>query len=132
MYSSRMRTAHFNGHLGVGVICLWVWGWLSLGLGDVHPPGQTPPAHCILGYTYPPPPPDRILDTCLWKHYLPATTFEGSNHNRYFGCPIIYTDLYSQYYFVLWHLNNAWYKQAHSVIRAQYLAIIASNVVWYK
>ena len=32
----------------------------------------------MLGYS-PPPPVDRIFDTCLWKHYLPATTVAGGN-----------------------------------------------------
>ena len=31
----------------------------------------------MLGYI--PPPVDRILDTCLWKYYLPATTVAGGN-----------------------------------------------------
>ena len=31
----------------------------------------------MLGYT---PPIDRILDTCLWKHYFPATTVVGGNN----------------------------------------------------
>ena len=43
------------------------------------------------------------------------------------GCPIIYTDIYSQCYYVHWHFNNTWYKQAHWIILMPYLAIIASN-----
>ena len=35
---------------------------------------------CMLGYTHPLV--DRILDTCLWKHYLSATSFADGN-NKY-------------------------------------------------
>ena len=30
--------------------------------------------------TSPPHPLDRILDTCLWKHYLPSTTVAGGKN----------------------------------------------------
>ena len=50
-----------------------------------------------------------------------------TSNDRSFSCPIICTDAYSQCYFVHRHLNNAYHKQAHSLIWMQYLAIIASN-----
>ena len=79
-----MRTARFNGHLGVGVstqgkgclpggVCLWAWGvytpWAdNPWVNTVTPPiacwDTHPPTHCILGYNTPPPM-DRILDTRL-------------------------------------------------------------------
>ena len=52
--------------------------------------------------------------------------FLRRSNDRSFGCPIIYMDTYSQYYFVLWCLN-VWYNKAHSLIGKTYLAIIASN-----
>ena len=58
MHSSRMPTVRCSGHL---------WGVCP---GVCLPWGCTPP----------PPPVDRILDTRLWKHYLPATTVaDGKN-----------------------------------------------------
>ena len=36
----------------------------------------------MLGYTPPPHPVDRMNDTRLWKHYLPATSFVGGNKGR--------------------------------------------------
>ena len=56
------------------------------------PVGCVPPAHWphlvvpgarqgMLGYT-PSPSVDRILDTRLWKHYLPATTVAGGKYTR--------------------------------------------------
>ena len=60
-----MRTARFSGH----------GGWCL-------PGGCTPPVHCMVGYTHITPPLDRILDTRLWKYYLPATTVAGGNKEQ--------------------------------------------------
>ena len=58
--------------------------------GDVHAWGA-----CMVGHMHAwgcmpmgcawhahPPPVDRILDTCLWKHYLPATTVADDNNSQ--------------------------------------------------
>ena len=104
MPSSRMRTVCCSGCLVEGGVCLGVSAWGGICLeGGVSPGGCTPP------------PVDRILDTCLWKHYLSATSFADGNDGS-FGCPIITKKYYSQCYFVHKHLNNAWYSQAHSLI----------------
>ena len=42
----------------------WIQRQTPPGPRDRHPPG-----HCMLGYILPV---DKILDTRLWKHYLPA------------------------------------------------------------
>ena len=51
MHSSRMRTARFSA------------GWDTQLHAGIHPL-----------------PVDRMPDTCLWKHYLPATTVAGGNY----------------------------------------------------
>ena len=72
MHSSRMRTVHCSGRLGGGR-CL-PGGCLPGGacLGDVCW-GVSAQVGCLPGGVHLPSV-DRILDTCLWKHYLSATT----------------------------------------------------------
>ena len=54
-----------------------------------------------------------------------------TSNDRSFGCPIVYTDSNPQCYLVHRHLNNAWYKQTHSLIGTLCLAMIASNAdIW--
>ena len=93
--------------LWVRGVCLWVWdvlGCLPLGVytsqadtpwADTNT-GQTPsplgrhplpitfwdthPLPIACWDTTPHPHMDRILDTCLWKHCLPATTVAGGNN----------------------------------------------------
>ena len=54
-----------------------------------------------------------------------------TSNDRSFGCPIICTDIYSQWYFVHYSVdttNNSWYHQAHWLIGMPNLSIITSNV----
>ena len=65
MHYCWMHTIRCGGHLG-GRGCLPGGACVSK-----HVMGQTPPT---------PPPMARILDTCLWKHYLSATTVEDDKN----------------------------------------------------
>ena len=67
--------------------------------------------------------PSGQTDACE-KHYLPATSFAGTNqegcsntrcerltnfitsYDRPFGCPIMCSDIYSQCYYAHWHLRQ--------------------------
>ena len=51
------------------------------------------------------------------------------NNGRLFGCPIIYKNTKSQWYFIHRHVNNAWHSNANSPTREPYLTIIPSN--WF-
>ena len=48
-------------------------------------------------------------------------------NDRSFNCPFMYTDKNSLWHFIHRHLNNAWHKKDHSLIRTKYMEIIASN-----
>ena len=81
MHSSKMRTVLSSGRLGGG--CMPRVG-VCLG---VHPRGCLPRGGCVClgrrclpGDVYLPPLVDRILDTCLWKHYLSATSFADGKY----------------------------------------------------
>ena len=50
-----------------------------------------------------------------------------SSNNRPFGCPIIYTDIYSQCYFVHWHLQQFLIQSSWLADWDAILLIIASN-----
>ena len=72
-------------------------------------------------------------------------TIHSTSNDRSFNCPIIYTNYsqyqqwspfwlsnhlhgyYSQYYYVIWHLQHVWLNQAHWLIGTPYLWIISSN-----
>ena len=72
----------------IPVGCVPPASWSSLwgvpgGVIPLDPEADTPldpeantPSHCTLGYT---PLVDRILDTRLWKYYLPSTTVADGN-----------------------------------------------------
>ena len=71
---------------------------------------------------------DWILFTHWWFCPIRLIHLIFTSHLRTLGCPIIYTDIYSQYFFINWHQNNAWYKQPHWLKGSPYLPIITSNV----
>ena len=71
----------------------------------------------------------------LWKYYLAPPSLRAvkiASNDCPFGCPIIYTGMNSQCYFVYRHLNNARPTNAHSLMWTSALAIIASNDLWKK
>ena len=65
-----MRTVYCSGHLPRG----WCLSGGGVCLGVVSAWGDV----CLEGENFPPP--DRILDACLWKHYLSATSFVDSKN----------------------------------------------------
>ena len=69
--------------------------------------------------------PTEILKSCMYELILAVRI---TSNDRSFGCPIIYKDFNSQYYFVHRHLDNACYNKANCLIGKPNLAIIASNV----
>ena len=85
MYSSRMRTAHFSCHLGVGAVCL---GGLSIGVclprwglpGGVYPWGVCP-GGCLPRGVCPLSLVNRMTDRCK-NITLPQTSLAGGNKGR--------------------------------------------------
>ena len=65
-----------------------------------------------------------------WGDFLISNLIQLSitRNHRTFGCPVIPTVTNSQYYFLHYHLNNAWYKRGHWLTVGPYLSMIASNV----
>ena len=51
----------------------------------------------------------------------------NTSNDRPFGCPVIYTDIYSQNYFVHWHLQQFLIRSSLLLIGTPYFSIIASN-----
>ena len=97
MHSSRMRTVRCCGHLSCHTCLLPCIPPVMHTPHHAHPchiPHHTHPlpcmppchahpathAHCHAHPHHAHPPVDRILDTCLWKHYLSATIVADGNN----------------------------------------------------
>ena len=65
-----------------------------------------------------------IPKTFLTSNEYPQNTI--TSNDRLFACPIIYTDIYSQHYFVHRHLQAS-NDHSDRLIGTPYLSIIARN-----
>ena len=75
----------------------------------------------------------NFQEKIFWCNSLFPTSLGSLNdiasNDRPFGCPIIYTDINSQCFFVFVrrHLSNAWHNNIHSQTGTTCLTIITSN-----
>ena len=82
--SSRMHTAHLNSSpMYARPLSPHMPSATCMSPQYMHAPSAT--------HAAPPPPVDRMIDTCLWKHYLPATSFAGCKNT----CTCSYESLVS-------------------------------------
>ena len=51
----------------------------------------------------------------------------NTSNDHPFGCPVIYTDMQAQWYFIRRYRNNAWHNNGHFLMGRPCLTIIASN-----
>ena len=58
----------------------------------------------------------RLYNRSVWMNHYESIVVTSDDHP--FGCPIIYTDMNSQCFFVHRHLNNAWHNRAHSLMES--------------
>ena len=114
---------------GIMVLTRFIWqqipvfidsAWLAGGIGEMQGPGRG--RKSVLHSTRSQIHPTGRAPTSDWSIHRFITS-----NDRLFGCPIIYTDMNSQYYFAHSDPNNAWHNNAHPLTGTPCLTIIAIN-----